>query len=200
MPNTSFSLTHPALVCRWRLSDGQLPLLNRHIRALATRTTLVTPELAAWVKGRVLDMLAAGSAAYPDGVLMLVVDASGAAAMSVGPYEQLDAADTALLVARAHEAQTESEKTGVAPEVLASEQQGTVVFYTPEEKPCAAFFSLVLDLLDTLHIPYEFAELSHNQLPHETLALISDEHGVVCSKNTPQLSRLKKHTQKLFTK
>ena len=30
-----FKLGTPALVCRWRLASGRLPLENRHLRALS---------------------------------------------------------------------------------------------------------------------------------------------------------------------
>ena len=32
-----FQLDQPALVCRWRMARRQVPLLNRHIRALSQR-------------------------------------------------------------------------------------------------------------------------------------------------------------------
>ena len=33
----NFKLGTPALVCRWRLASGRLPLENRHLRALSRR-------------------------------------------------------------------------------------------------------------------------------------------------------------------
>ena len=35
-----FELGTPALVCRWRLSGGMLPMANRHLRALAARSEI----------------------------------------------------------------------------------------------------------------------------------------------------------------
>ena len=32
-----FTLDKPALVCRWRMSNKKVPMLNRHIRALSER-------------------------------------------------------------------------------------------------------------------------------------------------------------------
>ena len=32
-----FTLEKPALVCRWRMSNKKVPMLNRHIRALSER-------------------------------------------------------------------------------------------------------------------------------------------------------------------
>ena len=82
-----FSLGTPALVCRWRLAAGTLLLGNRHIRALARRIVNgrpITPELVAWSKQHIEWTLAEGSVENPDGVLLLIVDENGAAAMTVG--------------------------------------------------------------------------------------------------------------------
>lgn len=80
---------NPVLVCRWRLHDGELPLINRHLRALVARSRMVTPELVAWIKEHITDTLKKGSQENPDGVLMLLLDESGAAVMTVGPFSPL---------------------------------------------------------------------------------------------------------------
>ena len=51
-------------------------------------------ELVAWAKQHIEWTLGDGAAANPDGVLMMIVDTEGRAAMSVGPYEELE--DTRL--------------------------------------------------------------------------------------------------------
>ena len=89
-----FKLGTPALVCRWRLASGRLPLENRHLRALSRRVLddePVSPQLIAWAKQHVEWTLREGSAENPNGVLMLIVDEEGQAAMTVGPYEPLAA-------------------------------------------------------------------------------------------------------------
>ena len=83
-----FTLGTPELVCRWRLSSCALPLENRHLRALKGRTLpggMVSTELVAWAKQHIEWTLTDGAADHPDGVLMIVVDDHGRAAMSVGP-------------------------------------------------------------------------------------------------------------------
>ena len=39
-----FTLDKPALVCRWRMSNKKVPMLNRHIRALSERLVQITPD------------------------------------------------------------------------------------------------------------------------------------------------------------
>lgn len=124
------TIDKPVLVCRWRLSQGVLPLLGRHMKALAARSVKgkpVRPELVGWAKQHIEWTLSPKKENEKNGVLMLVVDEEGKAAMSIGPYRALalnsdaDPADfphCTLLVERAQLAQKESSQTGVAPEVL----------------------------------------------------------------------------------
>ena len=117
----NFKLGTPALVCRWRLASGRLPLENRHLRALSRRVLddePVSPQLIAWAKQHVEWTLREGSAENPNGVLMLIVDEEGQAAMTVGPYEPLAAMTASGLVDRATAAQQEADETSVAPETL----------------------------------------------------------------------------------
>ena len=93
-----FQLDQPALVCRWRMAHRQVPLLNRHIRALSQRLVQgrpLTTNMLSWAKQHVEWSLAEGTYADPNGVLMLVIDVNGNAAMTVGAYEPL--ASTSLL-------------------------------------------------------------------------------------------------------
>ena len=116
-----FVLGRPALVCRWRLAHRELPLENRHLRALGRRMAngaQVSRQLVAWAKQHIEWTLADGSAQYPDGVLMIIVDERGQAAMTVGPFEPLAVATTSSLAERAAHASVEAGETGVAPETL----------------------------------------------------------------------------------
>ena len=95
-----FDLNAPALVCRWRMHNKRVPLLNRHIRALSQRVVQgepLTHNMLSWAKQHVEWSLTEGSYTQRDGVLMLVIDVNGNAAMSVGEYEPLAAADRASL-------------------------------------------------------------------------------------------------------
>ena len=88
-----FELDNPELVCRWRLAGGVLPLDNRHLRALSRRVVAqkdVSPHLIAWAKQHIEGTLKEGSQEYPDGVLMILLESNGQAAMTVGPYQSLE--------------------------------------------------------------------------------------------------------------
>ena len=182
-----FSLGTPALVCRWRLAAGTLLLGNRHIRALARRIVNgrpITPELVAWAKQHIEWTLAEGSVENPDGVLLLIVDENGAAAMTVGPYEPLARTDEAALIARALGSMREQDETDVAPEVLFASADGRLLAgVAADAVPCGCM-SLVLQLSATLGIPVEYypdllESLGNCTLEVEGLFLASDEHGIV---------------------
>lgn len=138
-----FALQEPVLVCRWRLAGGTLPLLGRHIKALAARTIQgkpITPELVGWAKQHIEWTLNPTTKEEKDGVLLLVVDKEGKAAMSIGPFQGLDEFAEQLLqeeleslepcalqedsgtwqtlLTRARLAQKEAKQTKVAPEIL----------------------------------------------------------------------------------
>jgi hypothetical protein len=84
-----FTLDKPALVCRWRMSNKKVPMLNRHIRALSERLVQgepLTHNMLSWAKQHVEWSLAEGDYTARDGVLMLVIDVNGNAAMTVGEY------------------------------------------------------------------------------------------------------------------
>ena len=192
----NFSLGAPALVCRWRLSAGTLLLGNRHMRALSHRIVNGAPvsrELAAWAKQHVEWTLAEGSVEHPDGVLMLIIDEAGAAAMTAGPYEPPAQRFSRALVRRAADAAREQEETGVAPEVLiAHADGGLIVASVPDAFPSGCT-SLVLQLSATLGIsvvysPNLLAALEQRTVTVDGLFLASDEHGIVpatdCSDDT----------------
>ena len=87
-----FTLDKPALICRWRMSNKKVPMLNRHIRALSERLVQgepLTHNMLSWAKQHVEWSLAEGDYTAHDGVLMLVIDVNGNAAMTVGEYEPL---------------------------------------------------------------------------------------------------------------
>lgn len=151
-----FELGTPALVCRWRLANRTLPLENRHLRALSTRTvggSVVSTQLVAWAKQHIEWTLADGSAPHPNGVLMLVMDTEGRAAMSVGPYDLLASASAADLAARAVAAAHEARATGVAPETLWAVRAGALVCGTEPGWRPSGIDSLVADLAKTLGVP-----------------------------------------------
>lgn len=182
-----FELGTPALVCRWRLSACTLPLENRHLRALGQRRVNggpISTGLLAWAKQHIEWTLAEGAASDPDGVLMLVVDEGGRAAMTVGPYEQLASLAPADLAARALASSREAASTGVAPESLWAARSGGLVWGAgPDELPSGAS-TLVIDLAATLGIPVVRAPGLAEAVPRGEAAideafLVSDEHGVV---------------------
>ena len=81
-----FTLDKPALICRWRMSNKKVPMLNRHIRALSERLVQgepLTHNMLSWAKQHVEWSLAEGDYTAHDGVLMLVIDVNGNAAMTV---------------------------------------------------------------------------------------------------------------------
>ena len=122
-----FTLDKPALVCRWRMSNKKVPMLNRHIRALSERLVQGEPlahNMLSWAKQHVEWSLAEGDYTAHDGVLMLVIDINGNAAMTVGEYEPLADTSAKALRARSAEARSEADETGVAPELLAAVNNG----------------------------------------------------------------------------
>lgn len=181
-----FELGEPALVCRWRIAGGRLPLENRHLRALGARTVVgrpVSTQLLSWAKQHIEWTLTDGSAANPDGVLMLLMDAEGRAAMSVGPYEPLADTSVAALAGRASSSALERAETGVAPETLWAVHDGALVWGAADDDCAHGAASLVLDLASTLGIEVarDAALLDaavSGDLPGQVF-LCSDEHGVV---------------------
>lgn len=110
-----FTLDKPALVCRWRMSNKKVPMLNRHIRALSERLVQgepLTHNMLSWAKQHVEWSLAEGDYTAHDGVLMLVIDINGNAAMTVGEYEPLADTSAKALRARSAEARSEADETG----------------------------------------------------------------------------------------
>ena len=151
-----FELGTPALVCRWRLANRALPLENRHLRSLGARRVNgipVSTQLVAWAKQHIEWTLAEGSAPHPNGVLMLVMDNEGRAAMSVGPYDLLASVSAADLAARAVAAAHEARATGVAPETLWAVRAGALVCGTESGWRPSGIDSLVTDLAKTLGVP-----------------------------------------------
>lgn len=180
-----FKLGKPALVCRWRLAGRSVPLLNRHMRALSQRRVQgepLTVNLLGWVKQHIEWSLAEDPSAVADGVLMLVVDEDGQAAMSTGAYEPLADASPEALIERAVAARAEADATGIAPEVLCCAQDSALVLGAPESSARSGAVTFIRQLAETRGHAVSFDPA----LPERarigiagTLALISDEHGVV---------------------
>ena len=188
-----FTLGSPSLVCRWRLASRGLPLENRHLRALGGRTVNGAPvptALVAWAKQHIEWTLAEGAAAHPDGVLMLLVDERGRAAMTVGPYEPLSPATASALADRARLASREAAQTGVAPESLWVLSGSRLIWgIGPDERPSGAA-SLVADLARTLGFAMErreglALELLDGTVERDEVLLVSDEHGIVAASDAP---------------
>ncbi|WP_228478340.1 hypothetical protein [Thermophilibacter immobilis] len=182
-----FTLGRPALVCRWRLAHHLLPLENRHLRALAQRRVNGVPvstQLVAWAKQHIEWTLGDGSGEHPDGVLMLVVDERGQAAMSVGPYEPLETISVSELASRVRLAAREARSTGVSPETLWLVREGQLVWgIEPSERPSGAA-TLVSDLARAEGLVVtRRAGLAHallqGNVAYDEAFLVSDEHGVV---------------------
>lgn len=182
-----FELGTPALVCRWRLAARTLPLENRHLRALSQRHVngaSVTTGLVAWAKQHIEWTLADGAARHPNGVLMVVVDEAGRAAMTVGPYEPLAETEPLSLAARALASAREAAVTGVAPESLWSVRNGALVWGAAEEELPSGAATLVLDLARTLGVavtrePRLAEAVAAGEADGARVLLVSDEHGVV---------------------
>ena len=93
-----FTLDKPALVCRWRMSNKKVPMLNRHIRALSERLVQgepLTHNMLSWAKQHVEWSLAEGDYTARDGVLMLVIDINNRLnhrpeEMNIGQLVQID--------------------------------------------------------------------------------------------------------------
>lgn len=187
MSMSDFALGTPSLVCRWRLANRHLPLANRHLRALLARTVRgeqVTKELVAWAKQHIEWTLEKGAVDHPDGVLMLIIDAEGRAAMTAGPYEPLAGTRLAELALRAEHAAREARSTHVAPETLWV-ATNDVLFWDPgDECVPSGSASLVAQLAQTLGIdvhdhPGLLEGIASGTLPFDEAFLVSDEHGVV---------------------
>ena len=186
----NFEFGQPVLVCRWRLADRALPLENRHLRALSRRMlggAPVSPQLVAWAKQHIEWTLGEGASAHPDGVLMLVVDEAGQAAMTVGPYEPLSQVAGTELASRALESAREGEKTGVEPESLWAVRDGELVWGANDAARASGAATLVADLARTLGLPVSHdAGLASKVLNGNTfdeVFLVSDEHGIVIAKD-----------------
>ncbi len=184
-----FRLGAPTLVCRWRLFARELPLENRHLRALGQRELHDEPistNIVAWAKQHIEWTLRDGTQAYPDGVLMIIVDEEGQAAMTVGPYEPLPYTTASFLAERARNASLEGAKTHVSPESLWLEREGEFIWgIDPEENPSGA-----ATLMDDLAKACGFPVVRHPHLAEDVLdgvvdydeaLLVSDEHGIVAA-------------------
>lgn len=180
--NQPFNLDAPALVCRWRMSKKRVPLLNRHIRALSHRVVKgepLTHNMLSWAKQHVEWSLTEGSYADHNGVLMLVIDVNGNAAMTVGAYEPLADTSAGSLRARADAARLEEVETGVAPEALCRIGDGRLLVAAGEH--ACGCLSLVEQLAATRGVAVERVGDVGASDPSSSncIFLVSDEHGVV---------------------
>ena len=182
-----FEVGEPVLVCRWRLSNKRLPAANRHLRALSRRTVNgehPSKQLMSWAKQHIEWTLAEGASEHPDGVLMIVLDEQGRAAMAVGDYEPLADRTLASLVSRAQESEREAAETDVAPETLWVVRDGSLVCGMASGEVASGAASLIADLAKTLGMPVRrdarlVDVVADGSLAPEEAFLVSDEHGVV---------------------
>ena len=162
---------------------------NRHLRALSKRVIngrAVSTQLVAWAKQHIEWTLQDGSARNPDGVLMLVLDDKGQAAMTVGPYVPLETPTASVLANRALEASREAEETGVAPETLWVVRGDTLVCGMDASADASGAVTLVRDLANTVGIAVACEEgvaqgLLAGTLAYDEVFLVSDEHGIACA-------------------
>jgi hypothetical protein len=204
-----FELGTPALVCRWRLSKRHLPLQNRHMRALLARTvngSRVSKELVAWAKQHIEWTLEQGTAENPNGVLMLIVDERGRAAMTCGPYVPLLDETASGLARRAERALEEAKSTSVAPEALWVASDDLLLWDLGDDGVQSGANSLVQQLAQTLGIPMRrypgLAEAVLAQtITYSEVFLVSDEHGVVPASNAfgPHGQRMAQGYQRLLS-
>lgn len=177
----------PALVCRWRLANRKLPLENRHLRALLARRVNGAPishGLVAWAKQHIEWTLEEGAYEHPDGVLMLVVDEEGKAAMTVGEYRPLAHTAANDLLARAKGGWAEAASTMVSPEDLWVVRNNALLWGASADRCPSGASSLICDLARTLGIPMRrddglLGELESTGFCEDEVFLVSDEHGVV---------------------
>ena len=182
-----FELGRPALVCRWRLSNRDVPMVNRHLRALGARFvngSPVSPQLVAWAKQHIEWTLSSGASRYPDGTLMIIVDERGQAAMTVGPYEPLETPTASVLAQRAARAGLEAESTGVAPETLWLVRDNELVWGIGADEAPSGTATLVCDLARTTGITVVRQTclpraLLDGDAVYDEVFLVSDEHGIV---------------------
>ena len=185
-----FDLGEPALVCRWRMAHKQVPMLNRHISALSQRRVRGRPlpsGLISWAKQHVECSLADGIYEAEDGVLMLVVDVDGNAAMSVGEYEPLADISLAGLAARARSARREQAGTGVAPELLCAARGDALVIGAGAEEHLCGVGTLVQQLAEvrkrTIELEPGLCEAAGAGAVEGAAFLVSDEHGVAAARD-----------------
>ncbi len=155
------------------VENKKVPMLNRHIRALSERLVQgepLTHNMLSWAKQHVEWSLAEGDYTAHDGVLMLVIDINGNAAMTVGEYEPL--ADTSAKALRARSAEARSE----------ADETGELAFVAPADECLCGTATLIEQLAQTKGIPVTRVDIPA-QLKG-ALFLVSDEHGVVPAAET----------------
>lgn len=144
----------------------------------------VSNELVAWAKQHIEWTLEDGAADYPDGVLMILIDENGQAAMSVGPFHELERRSLNHLIRRADDARRERDKTGVAPECLWAVKGDELIMDLPYEAHPSGASTLVNDIARTIGMPVRrgddlFLSVANRQEKFDEVFLVSDEYGVV---------------------
>lgn len=210
-----FHIGEPALVMRWRLQKQDLPLKGRLLRALGQRVTpqgvQVSEALVAWATQHIEWTLTSGSKETPDGVLMLVIDTLGRAAMSTGPFVPLNR-DAHALRERLLETIEETKTTRVFSEGLiyideSSPSDPYIIFGCRSDAHLSGCASLVADLAKHKHVSINYFDdlmVLFEQDLHDknNFALVSDEFGVVPLGKQPHelLVFMESSYQKLLSK
>lgn len=152
-----FTLDKPALVCRWRMSNKKVPMLNRHIRALSERLVQgepLTHNMLSWAKQHVEWSLAEGDYTARDGVLMLVIDVNGNAAHDGGGVRAANRyVGPRRYVPVPPRPAPRLTKLGVAPELLAAVNNGELAFVAPADECLCGTATLIEQLAQTKGIP-----------------------------------------------
>ncbi|MDO4536616.1 MAG: hypothetical protein Q4B54_00495 [Coriobacteriales bacterium] len=190
-PIDGFEFGTLKLVCRWRVFNRRLPMENRHIRALGAREIderPVSPALVAWAKQHLEWNLQDGATEFPNGVLLLVVDDEGKAAMSLGEYVPLSRTATRDLIERAKGAWNEARDTRVSPEDLWAVKDDTLIWGSSTNYIASASSSLVCDLARTWGMRIKRDEslietVQDGSSKMDEVFLVSDEHGIVPASN-----------------
>lgn len=161
------------------------------MRALAGRIVngkRIDQALVIWARQHIESTLYSGAVAYPDGVLMLIIDTDGQAAMTVGPFEPLRETSLLRLAERSQLAHKEAEVTGVAPETMWVVRGDTLVWDDEPTTVTSGSASLIEGLARTLGLTVRReANLCDAILggvhDFDEAFLVSDEYGVVPAKD-----------------
>lgn len=156
----------------WRLSGARVPLLERHLRALAERG--VGSALHAWLRSRLEWAFEHHAIEHPDGSITIGIDPQGDVTISVAPYVGPEGDPIATTIERGGHV---IDGDGASVWIRIGERVATPPF--PPAAPRGSR-SLVIDLARTLGWEVEVRELTVEDIERADEAFfVSDVHGVV---------------------